>query len=62
MSIRFSEKMKFKEGIDTDDAISKQMIKVEYVSGFFEDELGWDKNLNNLKWVVTSVNDRDLKI
>jgi hypothetical protein len=54
--------MKFKEGIDTDDAISKQMIKVEYVSGFFEDELGWDKNLNNLKWVVTSVNDRDLKI
>jgi len=38
----------------------KKVLKVEYVSGFYGDEMGWDKNLNNLKWVVSGRDEREL--
>jgi hypothetical protein len=38
----------------------KELLKVEYLSGFFEDEPGYDKNLNNYSWVVKLALNRDM--
>ena len=60
VTLRFSEDMVFTPGVDTDDAIMKRQLRLDYISGFYGDENGWDKNLNNYKWVVTSVEKREM--
>jgi hypothetical protein len=47
--------MVFKGKIEIDQDLMKKALRVEYVSGFYGDENGWDKNLNNLKWVVSGL-------
>ncbi len=60
VTLRFSEDMIFKAKIEIDYDLMKKALRVEYVSGFYGDEIGWDKNLNNLKWVVSGIDQREM--
>ena len=54
--------MVFPKDIETNKVRMKEVLRVEYLSGFYDDEIGYDKNLNNYSWVVILALKRDMQI